>query len=263
MKVNVYEARIIEQEMNARRMKDLAGGQLRRLVGEDPLSAMDFVTADEPQPVVPQVELDLETAVASALENRPELLALRIGVEAREAEAEARFRNFFPDFVLFGEFEYAYSNVADDLSFPYSDPFNTLGFGFGLAMRFDLNIGAKLGQFRKTNAARTALQAELDGAETSIRLEVGKLFAEMHDASAMLSTRETALKSARGWVIAKTDLFENDMASLQEVIDGLTQFFLAQLAYHQAIYDYNVAVATLERATGVELIPLSALDMAN
>ncbi len=229
----------------------------------DPMARVDFLTVDEPVPMTPMVELDLEAAVVAALDNRPELAALRTGIRAREAEEEARFRKFFPDFVFFAEFEYAYSNVADDMTFPYYDPFNTLGFGAGLAMRFDLNIGAKLGELKKTRAQKSALQVELDGAETSIRLEVEKLFMEMQDAKSMIAVLENALKSARGWVIAKLDLFENGMATLQEVVDGLTQFFLAQLAYYQAVYDFNLAVAMLERATGVELVSTAALDMAN
>lgn len=263
MKVNVYEAQIIEQELDAKRLNTLAAAQLRRLAGMDPMARVDFLTVDEPVPMTPMVELDLEAAVVAALDNRPELAALRTGIRAREAEEEARFRKFFPDFVFFAEFEYAYSNVADDMTFPYYDPFNTLGFGAGLAMRFDLNIGAKLGELKKTRAQKSALQVELDGAETSIRLEVEKLFMEMQDAKSMIAVLENALKSARGWVIAKLDLFENGMATLQEVVDGLTQFFLAQLAYYQAVYDFNLAVAMLERATGVELVSTAALDMAN
>ncbi|HQP96525.1 MAG TPA: TolC family protein, partial [Myxococcota bacterium] len=263
MKVNVYEAQIIEQELRANRMRELAVGQMARLAGMDPLAGISIATPEELTPITPLIDLDLESAVEAALDNRAELVALRSGIQAREAEAEARFRNFFPDFVLFAEFEYAYSNVADDMTFPYYDPFNTLGFGAGLAIRFDLNVGAKLGQLKKTRAQKTALQMELDGAEASIRLEIEKLFLEMSDARTMVNVREAALKSARGWVIAKLDLFENGMATLQEVIDGLTQFFLAQLAYYQAVYDYNVSVASLERATGVTLIDLTSIEMAN
>lgn len=263
MKVNVYEAQIIEQELRANRMRELAVGQMARLAGMDPLAGISIATPEELTPITPLIDLDLESAVEAALDNRAELVALRSGIQAREAEAEARFRNFFPDFVLFAEFEYAYSNVADDMTFPYYDPFNSLGFGAGLAIRFDLNVGAKLGQLKKTRAQKTALQMELDGAEASIRLEIEKLFLEMSDARTMVNVREAALKSARGWVIAKLDLFENGMATLQEVIDGLTQFFLAQLAYYQAVYDYNVSVASLERATGVTLIDLTSIEMAN
>ncbi len=263
MKVNVYEAQIIEQEMDARRMLELAGGQLKRLAGMDPMAPTVFLAGGEPSPVVPLVEISMDDAIAAALENRPELAALRSGVKAREAEEEARFRKFFPDFVLYAEFDYAYSNVADDLTFPYYDPFNSLGFGAGLVMRFDLNIGAKLGELKKTRLQKSSLRTELDGAETSIRLEVEKLFLEMQDAESMISVRQSALKSARGWVIAKLDLYENGMAPLQDVVDGLTQFFLAQLSYYQAIYDFNLAVATLERATATELVPVASLDMAN
>jgi outer membrane protein TolC len=261
MKINVFEAQIIEREYQAKRMLELSQGQLRRLIGEDPSSTTGFETSD-PEPVVPVETIDLDSATSSALQNRAELVALRTGVMAREAEAEARFRNFFPDFLLYAEFDYGYSNVVDDLTFPFYDPYRTLGFGVGLVMRFDLNIGKKLGELKKARAKKTGLAYELQGAELAVKLEIKKLFSEMNDARAMMDTRKTALKSARGWVIAKIDLYENGLVGLQDITDGLTQFFMAQLGYYQSIYDFNIAVAALERATGVALVPMPQRNLA-
>lgn len=261
MKINVFEAQIIEREYQAKRMLELSQGQLRRLIGEDPSSTTGFETSD-PEPVEPVEAIDLDSALSSALQNRAELVALRTGVMAREAEAVARFRSFFPDFLLYAEFDYAYSNVADNLSYPYYDPFNSLGFGVGLVMRFDLNIGKKLGELKKARAKKTGLAYELQGAELAVKLEIKKLYSEMTDARAMMDTRKTALKSARGWVIAKLDLYENGLAGLQDITDGLTQFFMAQLGYYQSIYDFNIAVAALERATGVALVPMPQRNLA-
>ena len=86
-----------------------------------------------------------------------------------------------------------------------------------------------------------------------MRLEVEKLFLEMNDAQSILSAQAGALKAARSWVLAKTDLYQYGLAELRDTLDGLVQFFTSQMAYLQAIYDYNVAVAALERATGMLL----------
>ncbi|HOC98603.1 MAG TPA: TolC family protein [Myxococcota bacterium] len=261
MKVSVYEAQIIERELQAKRMMKLAEGQLRRLIDEDPLSETTFSLPEDLEPVEPVGSPSLNELVQTGLDNRVELAALRTGIKAREAEVEARFRNFFPDFLLYGEFNVSFSNVADNMPFPYYDPYNDLYLGAGLVMRFDLNIGKKLGQLKVARAKKSGLQAELDAAENGIALEISKLFMEMDDARTMMETRRNALKAARGWVIAKTDLFENDLCGLQDIIDGLTQFFLAQVSFQQSIYDFNMAVAALERATGVELVPVPGSDV--
>lgn len=261
MKVSVYEAQIIERELQAKRMMKLAEGQLRRLMDEDPLSNTTFVVPLDLEPVEIGDTQSLPDLIQSGLVNRVELAALRTGIKAREAEVEARFRNFFPDFLLYGEFNVSFSNVGDNMPFPYYDPYNDLYVGAGLVMRFDLNIGKKLGQLKLARTKKSGLLAELDAAETGISLEISKLFMELEDARSMMETRRNALKAARGWVIAKTDLFENDLCGLQDIIDGLTQFFLAQVSFQQSIYDFNIAVAALERAAGVELAPIQGSDV--
>lgn len=255
MKIRVYEALIMQYDLAAKRGLTLALGQTRRMIGLDPHDGVDFITA-APVPVVPRSEVTLQVAIDAALESRAELVALRKGILAREAEVSARKFRFFPDLVAVGQAKYSYSNVADNQSSPFAyDPFNTWTVGGGVALRWDINIGQRLAELKEAKAERAKLVAQLDEADRGVRLEVEKLFLEMNDAKSMLSAQADALKAARSWVLAKTDLYQNGLAELRDTLDGLVQFFTSQMAYLQAIYDYNVAVAALERATGMILLP--------
>ncbi len=255
MKIRVYDAQVEQRDLDARRALALALGQTRRMIGEDPQGDVDFATRP-PEPLVPRMTVALPVAIDAATDSRPELVALRRGIAARKAEVAARWAAFFPDLVLVGRFTYGYSNVTDAQDSPFAnDPFNSYSVGGGLALQWDFEIGKKRAEWKEAKAQQAKLQAQLGDAERAVRLEVEKLFREMEDAHAVLTTQEDALRAARGWVLAKTDLYENGLSELRDILDGLVQFFLSQMTHLQAIYDFNVSVAALERATGLALVP--------
>lgn len=259
MKIRVYEAQIQSRVFEARRSKELALAGIRAAMGENPDGFVDVRTS-KPKAITPLVELTVETAIQNALVQRVELLALRTGIKARQAEETARFANLFPDLYIAGQFKADACNVCD---FNNGDAFvsqtyNGVSGGGLLGLRWDLGIGTRLAQLNQTKAQKAQLQAKLDSAELGVRLEVRKLFREMEDARGMLELRDGAVKAARGWVLAKTDLYENGLTDLRDVMDGLIQFLLAQIDHLGAIYTYNTAVAALERATGMVLVNESA-----
>lgn len=258
MKIRVYDAQVQSRELEAGRMRDLALGSLRHAFGEDPQSGPDVVTA-APEPIIPLRTVTLADAIEAASTGRVDLVALRRGVAARASEVNARYWAMYPDFVLAGRFTIAYTSNADHQGSPFAnDPFNGWGAGGGLALRWDLDLAKKIGEWREAKANRRKLAADLAEAERGVRLEVEKLFLEMRDARAMVSAQQDALKAARGWVVSKLDLYENDLATLRDVLDGLMPFFQARLDLLKAIHDYNVSVASLERATGLDLVPVAS-----
>ena len=80
----------------------------------------------------------------------------------------------------------------------------------------------------------------------------------MVDAKALVHTQQDALKSAVFWVESKLDLLESNQGSLRDVLDGLFQFLQARLVAEMAVYDYDVAVAALERTSGLALVPVAS-----
>jgi outer membrane protein len=262
MKIRVYEAQMRARELEAARLLTLALGSLRWALGEDPGTGPDI--AREPLGLLtPSREVTLGEAIETAVIHRPELVALRRGLAAGGAEAKARYWAMYPDFVLAGKFNYAYSNVADTGSNPFAgNPFNGWNASGGLALRWDLDLGRKLGEWREAQAARHRLEAGLAEAERGVRLEVESLHREMADARTMADSQGQALKAARDWVEDKLDKYEHDQASLRDALDGLLPYLLARLEAQKALYDFDVAAAALERASGMDLVPLAGAQRA-
>jgi outer membrane protein TolC len=253
MKLRVYDAQVLAKELEAKRAVDLSEALLRTAIGLTPDDATTFrVTA--PAPVEPRGARELDALVFQALEERPELVAIKKGVAAKRALVDAKRAAYWPDLLAVGMARYTYSNVSDRTGM--DDPYNGYAAGAGLAIRFDLDIAKKQADVREAEAELGKLEAEAVGAERGVRLEVTKLFREMADGRALVDAQLAAKEAARGWVIAKTDLYENGLADMDDVLTALVAFFQARIDQLRAIHDFNVAVAALERATGARLIPL-------
>jgi outer membrane protein TolC len=84
----------------------------------------------------------------------------------------------------------------------------------------------------------------------------------MADARTMADSQGQALKAARDWVEDKLDKYEHDQASLRDALDGLLPYLLARLEAQKALYDFDVAAAALERASGMDLVPLAGAQRA-
>ncbi len=253
MKMRVYDASVLGRELQASRAAEVARAALRVVLGLDPDDPLDF-EVPSPKPVDLPQDTPLADLVRRALESRPDLVVLRRGLQARQSEVAARRAAFFPNLFVAGQFRYGYSNVAEPQSSPFAnDPFNTYTAGGAVGLEMDLEIGKKLGELREAEAELERLRAETREAEHAVRLEVEKLYREMQDARRMVAAQEDAVAAARGWVIAKTDLYDNNLCDLNDVLAGLVQFFQARMDALQAIHDFNVAVASLERAVGEDL----------
>lgn len=256
MKLRVYEAQVLTRELEAARGLSLARAAIRLTIGQQPEAEVDFATSPLESVHLPD-EQTRESLVASALANRPELVALRTGVKAREAEAAMRRSAFYPELFLAGMFNFGYSNVTDRQGSPFAnDPYNGYSARGALGLRYEFEIGKKIGEMREAEANAGKLAAELREAERGVRLEVGKLFAEMTDARTLVAANKDAMEAARGWIIAKIDIYDNGMGELNDVLSAVLPFFQSRLDYLKAIHDFNLAVASLERACGTVLIPV-------
>jgi len=253
LKLRVYDAQVLEKELGARRAKSLATAGIRVSIGLDPDNETVFEVGIGDPVEIPD-ELSEAVLTDRAIESRAELIALHRAVGAREAAVRVKESAFYPNFFLAGKFTYGYSNMAEPQSNPFLyDPYNSYSAGGGIGLEWDLDIGRKLGALRESEGDLAKLRAETEDAERGVRLEVIKLFREMKDHRRMVDAQKDAMEAARGWVIAKSDLYDNDLGELDEVLKGLLQFFQSRMSYLEAVYKFNVSMAHLERAVGAPL----------
>jgi len=250
LKLRVAEAQIKSRDLEARRGLALAEAAIRTVAAlpAEPVR----LKVGTPEPVKSSIDLVLEDLTGKAVAGRPELVALRTGIAAREAEVRARRTAFWPDLLFAAQFTYTHAGAW------YRTGVDSPG-GYtgraGLVLKLDLELGRKIGELHEAQANLAKLSADASEAERGVRLEVERLFREAVDARTMVDAQMDAMNAARGWVISKTDLYDNDLAEMTDVLNGLVQFFQSRMDYLKSIHDWNVALAALERATGARLVP--------
>ena len=62
------------------------------------------------------------------------------------------------------------------------------------------------------------------------------------------------MKAAKAWLISNTLNFGLGVATVDQLLRSLIAYSKARLGYYRVIYEYNLAVARLSKALGVELI---------
>ena len=253
MQLRVFDTQVLGRELEAQRGVAMAKNSIKVSMGVAIEEEMGFETKGL-EPIETKKDITLETLVDMGSANRAEIVALRTTILAKQAEVSAKKRAFFPTLSLFGGFRYGYSNVAERSYSPYSTlPLNTYSAYGGLVLEGDFEIGKKLGELDEAKASLREMKMQLSELESGVKLEVTKVFYEMQDAKRMVEAYKDAVEAARGWVIAKTDLYENDLCSMNDVVTALVQFFQTRMEYLKAVYDYNVAVYALERAVSESL----------
>jgi outer membrane protein len=239
------DARILE----ARRGQGLARDGLRALLGPQSPADID-VDDDEFQPI------ELKDRPVTYYEdlarfNRPEARLLDYAVKAKNSLADLERRKEYPDLVLIGTAAFARAQTVDDPQNAFvSHYFNSTTAGVAAALRMQLDLGPRLARASRTNAEAAEIGFRRDEALGGIAFEVRKAYGEVTEAGARVKAVQKGEKAAKAWISAVAQNFTLGLSEARDLTDALLAFFNMRYRYLQAVFDYNVAVAALTRATG-------------
>lgn len=239
------DARILE----AKRGQGLAREGLRVLLGAQAPSEID-VDDEMFEPV--EVKARPVTYYEDlARYSRPEARLLDHAVKAKNALADLERLRAYPDIVLVGTGAFARAQEVDDPQNGFlSHYFNSTSFGVAAALRMQLDIGPKLARASRSEAEAAEIGYRRSEALGGIALEVRKAYGEMNEASERLKAVQKGEKAAKAWISAVAQNFAVGLAEARDLTDALVAFFNMRYRYLQAVFDYNIAVAALTRATG-------------
>jgi outer membrane protein TolC len=195
----------------------------------------------------------VERALPPALDagQRPQAIAARAG--ARAADELARFQKsyFFPDVALVGSAWISRAQGADDPPSVYAnDPFNRDGAALVIGLQWNVEpwtVKAKTAR-AKAEAAKAHAQADLAaiGASYDARTALAEALAA-HDKVASAADGE---KSGRAWVASVLQADAIGAAESRDLADAYIAWFQIRARWAQAVFQWNVAVVRLDRATG-------------
>ncbi len=190
---------------------------------------------------------DANTLVRKALEIRPELRASEFRVRASEAAVTAAKGNWFPQIFLVGNYYYARPNSR---ILPTQDKFNST-WDIGVAVQWDLwNWGATNAQANQAKAQQTQTSLAYEQLKDAITLEVTQNYL------AGLQTREKVKVADQGKQQAEENYrvtkerFKQGLATNSDLLDAEVALLQAKTNYTQALIDFELAQAKLEKSVG-------------
>jgi outer membrane protein len=188
---------------------------------------------------------DLPVALTNALARRPELGQAKKLSEVSTEEIKIAKAGYQPELSGFGTYRIYDSNFSDNID-------NTVnGWLVGVRASWPLFDGMLTkGKVAQARAKRS--QADFDVADTrrSIELEVRQSYSDYIQSLELLEAQKKTVEQAEESIRLAEARYKAGTGTQLDVLSAQTALTEARANEAQALYDYNVAIASLERATG-------------
>jgi outer membrane protein len=180
----------------------------------------------------------LEEYVARAMKSRGRLLAARAHAEAFGADVRSAEAQRAPQL---------YGQAMGDLS---SQRMGT-GSTFGLTLSIPIFDGGRINsEVAAAKANRAKAQAELSDVAIAVENEVRQAWLDVETAKSNAASAEVSVKAAQSAYDVVALRVSAGKSILVEQLDALQALTEAKADFAQAIYEQNLALARLDRATG-------------
>lgn len=227
------------QLINAQNEVRTAKAQLDQAMGLEEDTA--YRLADEGMPPVAGEAASLETLLGEALQNRPDITALRSRIEAQKFLVSAAEHNNHPSIRA--------SAGAGANGTPISDPFYNWGLGLGLSWPLYTG-GAREAQAAQARATLASLQAQLDNNRQQMRLTLEQTRLRVTAGQAALKAAEASAQAARQQLNLAEGRYAAGVGSVLELGDAQLSLTQAQAQVVQERFNLASARAQMLQALG-------------
>lgn len=193
----------------------------------------------------------LEALIARAKGSRPELLALEKGIEAAEAGVRVKKGAYLP-------------RAAGTVQWQEGTGTGALqpnGFSATAGIEWQLYAGGKRkGEVLEAESQVRALQKQREDVERLVELDVRQAYLRVNDAIEKIRRdKGTVALAEEGFRLASVR-FKEGVGTQTEMLDAELALTQAKTKLAQAVRDYEVANASLDKATAQIVAPLEAPD---
>jgi len=220
-------------------LANLLGYNLPRNVWEDiPLQLSGRLEAEP-------YEIQLPAAIARALDKRPELGALRKAENWRLEDVTRARAGYWPSAQVFAGYGSRNSQFSSDLNRDVS------GWNAGVQVSWDLFDGfLTKGKVQQTQALHDKAKFDVEDTMRRIELEVRTAHSQFIEAKEVLESQKKVVEQADEALRLANARAEAGTGTQLDVLSAQTALTEARSTQVQALRDYAVARARLERAAG-------------
>lgn len=215
----------------------LAKASLNNAIGMP--EAPEFAIAEDL--TVQKIDVPLEESLKKAYDRRPDLQAVIIRKKSYEQTIELAKKGYYP--YLSGNAGYTWGGNT----FPLNQ-------GWNVGATLDIPIYSGLSTKYQIDEARAnldVLKANEESLRQTIYLEVKQALVNMQEAADRMITSALTVRQAAENVELANGRYAAGVGSPIEVTDALVTESNAKTSYISALFDYRVAQASMEKATGI------------
>src|SRR5207237_5030601 len=242
--------------------------QFRQLIGADrdpAIRALDLDLADEPKPNGELLTVDIPTALSRALANRPEFEAVRQQLTVDDFRIRLAHNQLRPDLELTGLYSttgvtgtelsftvppvpISTTGLADSLNQIFH--FNNPTYGFTLLLKLPIKNRGAQADLGDALAARQHDRYQEVKTTQAVTLEVTNALHQLEEAKLALEAATVSVDLAEKSLRAEERKYDLGSQTAFFVLDAQTQLAQAEFALAQAQTNYQIALASLDHATG-------------
>lgn len=198
----------------------------------------------------------LAESLKIAMEERAELRELEKTMEARQRDVRVAYAGYQPRIELFGQFESRNRNLGNSKPTGFGETSDLSpdirGSSGGVQLSWDIFDGFSThGRVVQAKAAYAAAKLDLEDARRNIELEVREAQSRLQEARETIESQKKVVEQGEESLRLAQARFKVGAGTQLDVLSAQTALTEARTNYEEALYRYNVAVANLERATGV------------
>jgi outer membrane protein TolC len=191
--------------------------------------------------------LDQVTLVDEALRRRPEYRQVKLRADAAELTVRQTFRDFFPNF-------FANASAGGSLSrTEFQGTTNTEAGDWlvGVEMRWSIfDGGNKIARWKEAKGNVDAARSRVRDTELTIWQQVEQAYVNLIEAEERIGAAQKAVESAQENFRLFQGRFDAGVGNIIELTDAQLALTRAQSTEAQALADFRISIARLERAVG-------------
>lgn len=199
-------------------------------------------------------EADLDSLLKLAMENRPELKQLEIQEQIGEKIVSLAKAGNKPNLAFV--YNYAYKSNADTIKDVFSQDKYKWNNSWNMTFALSLPLFDGFATRAKVKQAKSAVNQIKIGKEqlvNAIILDVRSSFMSFQEAKELLKVQDETVQQAEESLRIANLRYKNGMITSVELMDAELAFTQAQTNYSNALNDYVIAIAKLEKATASKL----------
>ncbi len=242
LKADVQLANVKQNLVHAENGVKLAKASFNNLLGREQNTPVEVVDILEFTPL----ELELDKCINTAHLQRPELKQIDVNLKALEQRIKIAKSQYYPSISMIGNYDYQKGHK------PKIEWEKT--WSVGVMVNLELwNWGATGARVNQAKANLEALEEQKLLLKNRISLEVREAYLNLQEAEKNIGVAKKSIGQAEENFRITKEMYKEGAATSTDVLDAQTLLTQAKTNYYQALYDYNLALARLEKAIGGKL----------